>query len=200
MQRRAVGVSNRLHQQPHDVITAGEKLIEQFANRLRLIVEEVHPAGGVEEPLHHVVFDAEFLDHNPRKIFPIERRPQRKLRVLESNALQLHNRVGDFLRPILSATLFHPEREAVQRDIENVPVFPLEPGGHAAQLVMVLQQQHRIPGPRENIGRSQAGESSTDDDHVVVVARTFEEVFGHNQIQGNGDTSQATREPTSTPV
>ena len=59
------------------------------------------------------------------------------------------------------------------------PPRPLEPGGHAAELVVLLEQQHAAPGPRQHVGRRQPGQAAADDEHVVFVASVFEKVFGH---------------------
>ncbi len=93
--------------------------------------------------------------------------------------LQLHDRVGDFLRPIAAAALDHADRKAVQRDIEDVPAAALEPGGHAAELVVLLEQQHAMAGAGQRVGRGQPGQAAADDDHVVLVAGAFEKIFGH---------------------
>ena len=94
-QRRAVGVGDRLHQQPDDVGAAGEEPLEQLAGGRRLIVVEVHLPGGVEELVHGRLRDAELLGEDPREVVAVEGRPQRELRILEADPLELHDRVGD---------------------------------------------------------------------------------------------------------
>ena len=61
------------------------------------------------------------LDQQPREVVAVERRRQREHRVVEADVLQLHDRVGDFLRPVAAAALDHADRKAVQRDVEDVP-------------------------------------------------------------------------------
>ena len=59
------------------------------------------------------------------------------------------------------------------------PPGRLEPGGHAAQLVVLLEQQHAMPGAGQRVGRRQAGQAAADDDAVVLVGDALEKIFGH---------------------
>ena len=74
-----------------------------------------------------------------------------------------------------------PYGKAVQGDIEDVPAGALEPGGQAAELVVLLEQEHAAPGPGQNIGGGQARQAAADDDDVVFVLGVFEEVAGHGR-------------------
>ena len=60
------------------------------------------------------------------------------------------------------------------------PPRPLEPGGHAAELVVLLQQQHAMPGAGQRVGGGQSGQAAADDDAVVLVGDVFEKIFGHD--------------------
>ena len=71
---------------------------------------------------------AELRRQQPREVGPVERRLQRELRILEANPLELHDRVGNFLRPVFPAALDHADRKAVQRDVEDVAAATFEPG------------------------------------------------------------------------
>ncbi len=95
--------------------------------------------------------------------------------------------------PVAPAAFDHAVRKAVQRDIEDVPAGPLEPGGHAAELVVLLQQQHAAAGAAENVGRGQPGQAAADDDDVVFVFGVFEKIAGHEALDTQNGVSRQTR-------
>ena len=111
--------------------------------------------------------DDESIRQQLRKIIAIERRGEREHRVVEADVLELDDRIGNLAGPVAAAALDHADRETVQRDIEDVAPLALEPSGHAAELIMVLQQKHRVPGLGQRVGGGQSGQTAADDDHVV---------------------------------
>jgi hypothetical protein len=84
-----------------------------------------------------------------------------------------HDRVGDLPRPVLAARLDHPDRKAVQRDIEDVAALAREPGRQPAELVVVLEQEHAVARLGEHVGARQAAEAAADDDDVVLVGNSL---------------------------
>ena len=83
-----------------------------------------------------------------------------------------------------------PYGKAVQRDIEDVPARPLEPRRHAAELVVLLEQQHAPPGPRQHVRRRQPGQAAADDDDVVLVLGVFEKIRGMTYEPTDGGKSR----------
>jgi peptidase E len=59
-------------------------------------------------------------------------------------------------------------REAVQGDVEDVAADALEVGGEAAELVVVLEEQHLAAELREVVRRGHPAEAGADDDGVVA--------------------------------
>ena len=92
------------------------------------------------------------LDQDSREIIEGEGRLQLKLGILEPNPFQLYDPLGNLRRPVFPTTLLHPDRKTVKRDVKDVAALAFEPRGHATELVMVFQQQHRVPGPGKDIG------------------------------------------------
>ena len=72
----------------------------------------------------------------------------------------------------------------MQRDVEDVPAGALEPGGHAAELVVLLEEEHATSGPSQHVGRGQPGQAAADHDDVVFVFGVLEEVAWHS-LQGD---------------
>jgi hypothetical protein len=68
-------------------------------------------------------------------------------------------------------------------DIKDVSASAFEPRRHAAQLVMVFQQQDAESLPRENIRRRQAGEPAADHDHIVSVFCTLKKITRHSNLE-----------------
>ena len=157
----------------------GKNLCEQLAGRHRLVVVEVHAAGGVEEGGGGGGVDFEVVREEADEVVAVERGGEREHRVIEPDVFELHDRVGDFLRPVAAAAFDHAVGEAVERDIEDVAAGPLEPGGHAAELVVLFEQQHAAAGAGQHVGGGQAGQAAADDDDVVFVFGVFEEIAGH---------------------
>jgi hypothetical protein len=54
-----------------------------------------------------------------------------------------------------------------------MPARPLEPRGHAAELVVLFEQQDASPGSREHVGGREASEAAADDDDVVLILGIF---------------------------
>ncbi len=67
----------------------------------------------------------------------------------------------------------------MQRDIKNVPPRPLEPGGHPAELVVLLEQQHRTALPGQNVGGGQPRKARANHHHIVVFLGVFEKILRH---------------------
>jgi len=107
-----------------------------------LFVVEIHRPQVGEEPFHRLGRHLEMRDQLAREVVAVEGGVDLELRVDEADALQLDDRVGDILVPILAHGLDHADGKAMQRDVEDMPALAREPRGKAAQLVMVFQQQH----------------------------------------------------------
>ena len=143
-QRRAVGVGDRLHQQPDHVLAAGKESLEQLADRSSPGRRKNSSPRGVEKRRSRLRPALANRSISSRvKSARSKRGGQREHRVVEADVLELHDRIGDLAGPIPPAALDHADRKAVQRDIEDVPAGPAEPGGHAAELVMLLEQAAR---------------------------------------------------------
>ena len=63
------------------------------------------------------------------------------------------------------------------------PLRRFEPGGHPAELIMVLKQQHGSSLASERVGRRQPGKAAADDNDVVVIFRIFQKIFRHNSTE-----------------
>lgn len=96
-ERRAIGVGDRLHQQADDIFPTGEKPVEQFASRGRLIVVEIHSAGRIEKTFDGRAVDLKLSREQASEVVTIEGCRQRKHRVVEPDVFQLDDRVGDIL-------------------------------------------------------------------------------------------------------
>ncbi len=179
VQGGAVGVGDGLHQQAPHVGTAGKVPLEELAGGDLLVVVEVHAAGEFEELLDGVGRDLEVVDQLVGEVGPVEGRREGKLGVVEPDALELDDGLRDVRRPVLAAGLDHADGEAVERDVEDVPAFPLEPRRHAAEVVVMLQEQHGIAAGRQPIGGGQPGQARADDDRVVLGLDALEPVAGH---------------------
>ncbi len=147
------------------------------------MVVEVHGPQVGEEPLHGFGRNPEVLDEQPGEIRPVKGRREVELGVDEPDALQLDDGVGDLLRPVFARRLDHADRKPVQRDVENVAALAREPGGEAAELIMMLQQQNPAAAFRQTVGPGQAGEAAADHDDVIVVVDSFEPVVCHETLQ-----------------
>ena len=122
---------------------------------------------------------AELLDQDPGVVLAGEGRPDVHFRVYEADVLELHDRVGDLPGPVLAAGLDHSNREPVQRDVEDVAPLAREPGGQAAVLVVVLEQEHAVARLREHVGAREAAQAASYDDHVILVGDSLEPVISH---------------------
>ncbi len=180
-ERAAVGVGDRLHEEADDVFAAGEKFVEELAGGGGLVVIKIHAACSIEKRDDFFFGQLEFLDELIRKIFARKTGPHREHGVVEADAVELDDRVGDFLRPVAAARFDHAKRKPVEGDVKDVSAGALEPGGHSAQLVVLFEQQHATALASKDVGRGEAGEAGADDDDVVGVLSVFEEVFGHGE-------------------
>src|SRR5256712_8244079 len=79
----------------------------------------------------------------------------------ESHALDAGLR--DVGRPVLAAGLDHADGKAMERDVEDVPTLALEPRRHAAEVVVVLQQQDCIAAGCQPVSGGQAGQPPAPD-------------------------------------
>jgi hypothetical protein len=139
-ERRAVGIGDWLHEEANHVLAAGKEFFKELAGGQPLIVVKIHAAGRVEEGCDRFAGDAKFLGEQLRKIFPVIARREREHRVVEADRLERDDRLGDLLGPVSPAAFDHAVGKTVQRDVKNVAAGPLEPGGHAPQLVVLLDQ------------------------------------------------------------
>jgi hypothetical protein len=128
-------------------------------------------------------FEPEFLHEHARVVLAREGRPHIHLRVDEADILQLHDQIGDLLRPVLPAGLDHPDRKAVERNIEDMPALAGEPGGQPAKLVVMLEEEHAVAGLREHICARKAPQAAPDDDHIILVGDTFKPVVSHGTVR-----------------
>ena len=71
----------------------------------------------------------------------------------------------------------------VEGDVEDMPAGPAEPGGQAAQTVVLFQQQHGVAGPGKRIGGRHSGQSRADNDDIVLIAGALEEVAWHGESE-----------------
>ena len=63
------------------------------------------------------------------------------------------------------------------------PALPGEPGGEAAEPVVVFQQQDLAAAPGQAVCAGQAGKAAADDDDVVAVVDPLEPVVSHETLQ-----------------
>jgi protein SCO1/2 len=136
----------------------------------------------IEEGLDDTRLELELLDQQFGEVLSIECCGEREHRVVEPDVLELHNRIGDFTGPVAAAALDHADREAMQRDIEDVPTRPFEPGSHSAQFVMLLAEQDTPTRPGQGVGGGQSGQAGTDYHHVVFILGVFQEIFRHRLV------------------
>jgi len=127
----------------------------------------------LEEPLDCAGSNLKIIVQNIRKILPIEGRPDIEIRIDKPDILELRDQVGDFLGPILAAGLDHTGRKTMQRNIKNMPPFSFKPRGQSAPLVMMLQQQHRMPQLRQIVGTSQSTQTTANHDDVILILYSF---------------------------
>ena len=116
-----------------------------------------------------------------REILAVEGGFEREHRVVEADVLELHDRVGDFGRPVAAAAFDHADGKAVQRDIEDMPALAMKPRGQPAEFVMLFDQQHRMARPGERVRGRHAGQTGADDDDVVGIAEIIE-LIRHSQF------------------
>ena len=151
------------------VVASGEVLLEQLARGALVLVVVVHPTEIVVEPLDHRAVLAQHAHELVREAVTGELGVEAELGVVEAHAVELDDASGDLLPPVLAAGLLHPEREPVQRDVEDVAALALEPGGEAAVVVVLLDDADAAAGAREDVGGGEAAEARADDDDVVAV-------------------------------
>ena len=156
-----------------DIVAAREKLVQQIASSPLIVVVEIHLTQVYVKRLHLLASHFEFLDQDIRKIFPVKSRPHIELRIDEPHVLQLMNRIGNLLRPILAARLDHAIRKSMKRNIEDVTPRTFEPGSQAAVLIMMLQQQHRMSTFRQYICASETTKSAADYHDIVLVLHSI---------------------------
>ena len=168
VERGAVGVGDRLEEQALDVRAAGEELLEELARGARVVVVVVHLAQMREEGLDGLGGELELLDQDAREVGAVEGRADVEVGVDEADVVQLVDPVRDLLGPVAAGGLDHPVREAVQGDVEDVAADALEVGGQAAELVVVLEEQHLAAELREVVRRGHPAEAGADDDGVVA--------------------------------
>ena len=179
-QRRAVGVGDRLHQQPDTSPRPGKNRSNNWPPWSGLVVVEVHVPRGVEERRRRVSAGTWNRSTSSRV-------KSWRSKVVESENIGLSKRMSFNCTiesaisraPIAAAALDHADRKAVQRDVEDVPAAAAEPGGQPAQLVVLLGQQHAVAGPGQGVGGGHAAQAAADDDDVVVVAEVLRRVGGH---------------------
>ena len=114
VERGAVGIGDRLHQQAPHVETVGEVALEEFANRHLLVIVEVHAAGELEELLDPLHWNLEMIDQLVGEVGLVEGRCEGELGIVEADAIELDDALRDVGRPVLAAGLDHADREAMQ--------------------------------------------------------------------------------------
>jgi hypothetical protein len=124
------------------------------------------------------------LDKEARKIGAVERGLELEIGVVETDVAQLANAGGDGGRPIFAAGFHHPRREAVQRDVEDVPTRAFEIGGEAAELRVVFEEQDAMAEAGEAVRTGHSGETGADYNDVVV--RLVRRVSGGGSAVGGG--------------
>ncbi len=180
--RRAVGVADRLEEEPVNVVAAWKVPLEEPSDRLAGVVEEVHLADLRVERAHARFLDTEDGDQFLREVSLREIGLERELRIVEADLLELDDRARDRRVPVLAARLLHAARETVERDVEDVPAAALEPRRHATEVVVLLQDGDLAPRARENVRRCQTREAAADDDHVVAFARAGQGVARERRL------------------
>ena len=166
VQGGAVGIGDRLHEQPVDVGAAGEEAGEQLAGGQAAVVVEIHGADRGEELVDHGGGHTEPLLEDTDEILLAEGGGQGKLRVVEDDVRQFHDGITDGPAPVLAAGLDHAVGESVQADIEDVPAAP-EPGRQSAQAGVVFEQQHRMARAGQPVGAGQAAQAGAHHHRVV---------------------------------
>ena len=121
-----------------------------------------------EEGLDGLGGKLELLDQDAREVGAIEGRADVEVRIDEADVAELVDAVRDLLGPVTARGLDHPVREAVQGDVEDVAAGALEEGGQAAELVMVLEEEHLTAELREVVRRGHPAEAGADDDGVIA--------------------------------
>ena len=168
VQGGAVGISDRLHQQPVHVAATGKKILKQLPGGQGPVVVEVHPPDRGKEILDHHWPDLEPVPQNSGEVGPVKGGFDGKLGVVKDDILQLDNGVGDLTVPVFATGLDHPVGKAMQGDVEDMSLA-LEPGGQAAELVVMLQEQNLVAAMGQPVGRRKAAQAGTDDHHVIPV-------------------------------
>mgnify|MGYP001825446252 CR=1 FL=1 len=67
----------------------------------------------------------------------------------------------------------------MQRDVENVATGPQEPRRQSAKLVVLLEQQHTVPGTTQDVCRRHAGQAAADHNDIVLVSGTLKKIARH---------------------
>ena len=121
-QRRAVGVGDRLHQQPHHVV-AGRERTARTAGRWWSPGRRRSscPAAASKNASTVSAGTPNRSTSSRVKSCAVEGGREREHRVVEADVLQLHDRVGDFAAPIAAAALDHAHGKAVQGDVKMCP-------------------------------------------------------------------------------
>ena len=164
----AVGVGDGLEEQTLDIGTSGEELLEELARGARVVVVVVHLAEVRKEGLDGLGGKLELLDQDAREIGAVEGRADVEVGIDETDVAELVDAIRDFLGPVATRGLDHPVREAVQGDVKDVAAGALEEGGEAAELVMVLEEEHLASEFRQVVRRGHPAETSADDDGVIA--------------------------------
>ena len=91
LERRPVGIRNRLHQQSDDIFATREELFKQLSRCHGLIIVEIHPTSSVEELSNALSLHSKLRGEQLRKILPIECRGEREHRIVEPDVVQLND-------------------------------------------------------------------------------------------------------------
>src|SRR5262245_21894666 len=69
----------------------------------------------------------------------------------------------------------------MEGNIEDVAALPGEPRGEATELVVMLEEQHAMPGLGQDICPGETPQPAADYDDVVLVGNPFEPVVRHEK-------------------
>ncbi len=175
----AVGIGDGLHEQPVHVWPVWKELLEQLPGGDGPVVVKVHGRDPVEESGHRLARYLEVVGQQRTEILAVKGGAKFELGIVKDNTFELDNGVHDRPVPIFPAGLYHAKREAVQRDVEDVAP-PFEPGGQAAHLMVVLQQQNLVAGPGQAVGHGEPSQAGADDYGIVAASG------GRNGIMQHG--------------
>ena len=121
-----------------------------------------------EERLDGLGGELKLLDQDAGEVGAVEGGADVEVGIDEADVAELMDAIGDLLGPVAARGLDHPVREAVQGDVKDVAAGALEEGGEAAELVMVLEEEHLTSELREVVRRGHPAETGADDDGVIA--------------------------------